>query len=293
MDEINYISLLRIFKNHKNCNKGKIESGIHDYSLMNSLLKINREVQLHSNFIFSMINPNGLHYCDNEFLKLFLKIINLAEERYIDLKSVTVHKERGGIDLLITDNKKFIIIENKLNAKDQDYQITRYIEYIVKEYNLVSDISPTPDLSEIITIVYLSKNRAQPSKDSNSIIGFKINSIAKNELILEWENNPVNLCSIKTREELDLKLKDNTKFTYRHMDYYNHINKWITDSRIWLTGNRPVNSTLQYAFNEYELIISKLDKSKSWRQIMTLDSYVLGLSDTVNDHPYGSIPCSP
>ncbi|WP_442499274.1 PD-(D/E)XK nuclease family protein [Methylobacter sp. sgz302048] len=125
---------LAVYQDLKANNKNLIEQGVHDYSLINSLLKSNDEVRLHSRFIFSMINPDGLHYCGNEFLKFFLDLLPGELKSFIDPESARVFKEKGKIDLLIHDDNNFLIVENKLSAVDQKYQITRYIQYIQKEF---------------------------------------------------------------------------------------------------------------------------------------------------------------
>ena len=106
-----YSTLLDIFNKLQENNIEKKKQGIHDYCLINALLKKNDEVNLHSNFIYSMINPKGSHYCENIFLKLFLESIN--EDGFINLNNAKVYKEKGKVDLLIEDGEKVIIIETQ------------------------------------------------------------------------------------------------------------------------------------------------------------------------------------
>jgi hypothetical protein len=99
------------------------------------------EVRMHSAFIAELLNPNGSHGQKTVFLDLFVKAF-CFKENIIDTKSCKVRVEEnigsisddrtqgGRIDIIITD-KYFnqIIIENKINAGDQEFQLTRYHNY--------------------------------------------------------------------------------------------------------------------------------------------------------------------
>jgi hypothetical protein len=43
--------------------------------MVNVVRKENAEVGMHSNVIYSLIDPNGLHYQDDLFLKIFITIV--------------------------------------------------------------------------------------------------------------------------------------------------------------------------------------------------------------------------
>ena len=136
--------------------------GLNDYCLLASVLGVNDEVRLHTRFIYSLLNPRGGHYQGTKFLELFLREIGKATEgeKWLNLDNVTVEKEvcpahpQSQIDLLIHDGKRFIVIENKLNAIDQKQQVQRYIEAVQAAY------APAP---EDILFIYLSKGRERPS----------------------------------------------------------------------------------------------------------------------------------
>ncbi|WP_085616123.1 PD-(D/E)XK nuclease family protein [Thalassospira alkalitolerans] len=129
--------------------------GINDYSLLNSVLRLNDEVRLHSRFIYSMINPLGDHYQNETFLREFLNLIqHLNIKNNIDISNANVLCEWQNIDLLIHDNSYFLIIENKLRAKDQKNQISRYIEIVMQHFNIKID-----EVSNRIAVIYLSKKK--------------------------------------------------------------------------------------------------------------------------------------
>lgn len=102
------------------------------------------EVTLHSRLIGELLNPKGSHSQGSIFLKLFLnetlKENDLKEYTEIEINNATViieenignivdNYEKGGrIDLVIkfSNNKKEIVIENKIWAIDQPKQLLRY-----------------------------------------------------------------------------------------------------------------------------------------------------------------------
>ena len=267
--ENKYSFLLSTFKKLQNINEQKKKSGIHDYSLMNALLKKTDEVNLHSNFIYSMINPNSSHYYGNQFLKLFLESIN--EDDFIDIENAKVYKEKGKIDLLVEDGNHVLIIENKLRAVDQEYQISRYIQHVIENY-LDND---KENLETKIHIVYLSEYKATPFDKSQSIIGFRL---IGNKL--EWENTPVKK-DVKRKGKLigklDLVLPDDTCFKFNRVKHSKELCEWVIEAKKYLV-NRQNSQSLIYAFAEYKLILDRL-KDNKWRNIMKLDEFTLNIED--------------
>lgn len=259
-----YNNLLGLFDKFQNNNKQKKDFGLHDYSLINALLKKNDEVNLHSNFIYSMINPNSSHYCGNNFLKLFLE--SIGEIGFINLDNARVHKEKGKIDLLIEDGNNLIIIENKLRAVDQRHQISRYIKYVYEKY-----IENSCHINDRIKVIYLSQYKEMPSSDSESIIGFECSDKSKN---LIWKGEEVELC-----DGAKLNLPTGTELKFIRVKHSKELSQWVDKSIEWLSEYKPNGQGLIYAFNEYELILKRLDTTKRWRKIMSLDEYVLELQE--------------
>lgn len=266
-----YRRLLALYDNLWNTNQEKKSSGIHDYSLMNALLKKTDEVNLHSNFIYSMINPKSSHYCGNIFLKYFLEAIN--EPDFINLNDARVHKEVGKIDLLIEDGEKVIIIENKLRAPDQKHQISRYIKYSIGTY-LTGKFETSDDLENKIHIVYLSEYKRIPSAEQESCFGFKELTKESKELI--WKNSDVEL-----HNSGKLSLPTNTKLKFNRVQHSKELFEWIEKSNNWLRKYKlnDTSNSLTYAFNEYKLILKRLDIKKQWRNLMSLDDYTIELPD--------------
>ena len=116
------------------------------------------EVRMHSAFIAELLKPNGSHGQKDTFLKLFIKAFCFKENN-IDTESckvkveenigtISLDKTQGGrIDIIIKDiHNHQIIIENKIYAGDQEYQLTRYHNY-----------------SDNADIIYLTLNGKLPS----------------------------------------------------------------------------------------------------------------------------------
>lgn len=109
------------------------------------------EVNLHSQFICELLQKNGSHKYGLEITKSFLNTLGIEDFK---LDKYTVYKEYQNIDILITNDKQAIIIENKIWANDQAEQLQRYSKIIEGEY------------FEDIYIFYLTPFGKEPSKSS-------------------------------------------------------------------------------------------------------------------------------
>ena len=158
--------------------------GKHDYNIFTLFYKFSDEVNLHSNFIASLLDPNGDHYKGDLFLKIFLETCGI-DDFGIDTSRATVFKEFKHIDIYISDGKKHIILENKVYAKDQPTQIARYIKAIQNEGAKDEDIC----------VLYLHPDGKLPNNQSfgdyhtrllgeNASIEFKV--ISYGNEILKW-----------------------------------------------------------------------------------------------------------
>ena len=204
--------------------------GKHDYNIFTLFHGFNDEVNLHSNFIASLLDPNGDHYKGDLFLKLFLEMCGI-DDFSIDTSRATVFKEFKHIDIYISDGKKHIILENKVYAKDQPTQIARYIETIKGEGAKESDRVKDED----ICVLYLHPDGKLPDNQSfgdyhtrllgeNPSIKFKVISYGKE--ILEW----IDKCKNEVSNLTDLNVflsqyKDVKEMIY---DRYKRIDKMET-----------------------------------------------------------------
>jgi len=162
-DELTYLQGLLtqirgINDRYAEVNKVYESSGIR-YNIFDVLGLTSSEVGLHSTFIASLLRP-GKHGAGTKFLEAFLRMskldlpsdffnvskVQVEQEKYI---GPTTEKEGGRIDLILSDGKNSLIIENKIYADDQTNQLLRYHNY-----------RPTAKL------VYLSLYGDKPSKKS-------------------------------------------------------------------------------------------------------------------------------
>ena len=120
----NFIEKIRILKfKYEKLN----EAESYNFNLFHILRKSDDEVNLHSKFIATLLDPNGPHKKGDLFLKLFLKVLNIDK---FETKESRVLTEYNNIDILIKNHKQAVIIENKIYASDQDKQLDRYYKII-------------------------------------------------------------------------------------------------------------------------------------------------------------------
>lgn len=167
--------------------------GQNDFNPLLCVQKIDNEENMHSGFLYALLNPYGEHYQDDLFLKLFVKSIGL-QEWFGSTSSARVYKEYGNIDIYITNGTKHIIVENKTKAGDQPKQIERYIEAIAEVDS--SDEGESNIEYENIAVVYLApyiKNPTQQSLGKWHLQG---------ESLVDSENNRVRYKAISYENEI-------------------------------------------------------------------------------------------
>ena len=214
----------KAYKEYENKVKERRARGIHDYNVFDVLET--KEVK-HSKFIASLLDPKGLHYQGDLFLREFVNACGISDFG-LDTSNVQVFREYENIDIYITDGNKHIIIENKiLYANDQDKQIYRYIETIKKE-NLSLD-------NDGILVLYLTPNDGKtPSKES--LNGFKIK-----DGFLE---------------------KDNDKIPYKHI-VCDHILEWLSKVKIEIVNLTDLNVIITQYEKAVKNLINKGEKMEN------------------------------
>jgi len=137
-DSVNQIlpKLIEIKSNEKEIDDKKKAKGEY-FNVLDSLPRKHHE-DLHSNFIGYLLDPNESHKLGNIFLNSFLEIISSKVEDKI-IESIRLNEpftlrrefavQEGRIDLLLESKNLVIIIENKIFAKDQEYQLKRYDDW--------------------------------------------------------------------------------------------------------------------------------------------------------------------
>lgn len=242
-----------------------VNNGLSDINIFEAL-GVEEKENYHSKFIAYLIDIDKGHY-QKIFAKIFLEKLgkslkntefeNLNIE---DIKSIEIEaciKDNRRIDILIIlSDKRYIIIENKIYAKDQKNQLKDYINFIRK------NIKNTKDCYKNILTVYLHQDECASPIDY-SLGGF----IIKENWIKDKNENNIShyfkmdymwikewICEcIKIYEE---KLIKNQNFT---LDIQNII----------FTLNQYKNILQWYITNEYiqrddvlEFIFKKDTKTK-------------------------------
>lgn len=110
-----------------------------NYNIFSVLRIETAEMETHSAFLASLLNPDGDHGMKDHPLKAFIEKTD-CNGLQLDATNCAVEVEHftgdGRIDILITDNstRKAIVIENKIYAGDQDAQMKRYYDYASANY---------------------------------------------------------------------------------------------------------------------------------------------------------------
>ncbi len=168
---------VREFKKKQNAQK---QRGLNDYNMVNIVRSEAAEVGMHSNVIYSLIDPYGLHYQDDLFLQHFigdvLGIDDFGSSITVEAEEHTCDNRR--IDFTIKSDKYYIGIEMKVDAHDLKHQLFDYYEDLIKK---------AEDEEEVI-IYYLTKNGREASeysykKDGKSI---EYRQISFEKHILNW-----------------------------------------------------------------------------------------------------------
>lgn len=151
-----------------------------DFNIFSILRNERDEVNLHSKFIGELFKNKRF---GDIFFNIFLEIIDIKILEQLNRNIYLEYdvKDNGRIDILLKINsrnlKKVIIIENKIDALDQNNQIERYIKAMKKEG--YSD--------EDIIVIYLTLNGDMPSKNSLGCISKKeIKILSYKEDIILW-----------------------------------------------------------------------------------------------------------
>ena len=123
----------------------------------------NKEVYI-CNLLCDLLSPQGTHKSGDLFLRLFNesvleKVISEDEFGCIEVIREEPTEEKRRIDLLIKTNKRFIPIEVKIFAGDQDKQCVAYYEEIERRNKKMN-------LSEKVVLYYLTPDGHQPSANS-------------------------------------------------------------------------------------------------------------------------------
>lgn len=148
--------------------------------------KKNYEEELHTPFLHALLDYKKPEDDARENLKDFLQHVRVKD---FELGSVKVEQERYFIDILITNGKQAVIIENKPGAQDRDKQLWRY--YKTLEDHGYSDIH----------LLYLTLDGHDPSDNSVGDLDRKLIKCISYKDIIPWLEH----CQKRAYDEPELR----------------------------------------------------------------------------------------
>lgn len=164
------------------------------FNIFSILQMEHKENATHSAFLGELLSPNGSHFLNSIFLKLFL--LEIDYDGLLDVSTARVQLEKhlgkvnlnnktgGRIDIYISDSSgNSISIENKIYAPDQVAQIERYFNHNIGKNS----------------VYYLTLNGKMPDNESvgDLVEGNQYNCISYQQTIIKW----LTLCMKEAAEQ--------------------------------------------------------------------------------------------
>jgi len=262
--------------------------GFNDFNYI-ELLKGLDDENTHSKIIAEFLNPEGSHYQGKIFLENFFKTLNIpfkvdkwnvVTERFVDN---CIEKGQGRIDIYMTNSKKHIILENKIEAGDQEAQIFKYVECLYKENEGNLD-------AEDILVLYLTKDGHLPSQyslDNYKIKGgylenngekkAKIKCISYKK-ILKWMQE--NLKEVENISNLSEAIKQYIKVVKKILGEEENIMN--LKDYLLKEENREVLITLIENKNEFDEFVKNDEECKKIIEEEKLDEVLTKIIDEIN-----------
>jgi len=221
----------------------------HGFNIFTLLLKSGDEVNLHTKFIYELLNPKGSHHQGRLFLDLFFKelLLDSPQDR------MDIFREKQNIDILLQSSDNAIIIENKIHTKDHSSQLSRYWKTIKKQGYKKSNIH----------LIYLTLFGEQPLEEK---VRDKVLCISYREEISDW----LEACIAKTetipalREVLIQYLRLVKKLTHQStekgfiMDVKNLLLKEDNLKSIVGIESSIIEAKIEVQFNFWQTLLSNL-----------------------------------
>lgn len=155
------------------------------FNVFTVLRKASDEVNLHSRFLFALLDYQSSD-TKRQNLKDFLQTVGIEE---FEQDGVKIRREYRHIDILISNEatKQAVVIENKIEHKDESKQLQRYYNTLKGEG--YSDIH----------LLYLTPDGRDPSKDSVGDLRYQ--TISYRDDLLPW----LKCCQMYAYEEPELR----------------------------------------------------------------------------------------
>ena len=221
----------------------------YNFNIFSLLLKSGDEVNLHSKFIYELLNPKGSHHQGRLFLDLFLQelLLDIPQDR------MDVFREKHNIDILLQSSDNAIIIENKIYTEDHSSQLSRYWKKIKKQGYKKSNIH----------LIYLTLLGDKPREDK---VNDKVLTISYREEIISWLELSIDAVDEipVLRETLVQYLRLVQKLTYQSkekgfiMDVKNLLLKENNLKTILEMESSIVEAKIEVQFNFWQTLLSNL-----------------------------------
>jgi hypothetical protein len=150
------------------------ETSLNSFNIFSILRKFNDEVNLHSQFIYELLNPKGSHQQGSKFLELFLKEVSIE----LPHLNIAIFKEKFNIDILIESKPLSIIIENKIDTQDHSNQLSSYLDVIKNRGYKDKDIY----------LIYLTLFEEEPNEKA---MRDRVINITYSQHIRSWIENSI------------------------------------------------------------------------------------------------------
>lgn len=157
-----------------------------------SILGIERdEVFAHSNMIYSFLNPDSGHFMGKEYLKLFVKHVMEINDPIELSKEWFAEREwpfsNGRIDFVVFSDSRYAAIEMKIDASDQEAQLSRYEQYAKMQNRQNYDV------------FYLTIDGKDASEQSTAGLQKDYHRISFRKHIVDWLNLCIGITPISNK----------------------------------------------------------------------------------------------
>ncbi len=252
------------------------------FNIFTAMYRTNEEVKLHSRVISYLLCSKSGHGMENIFFKLFLTVVLKLNENEVDVNNYEVKpneidkREYKNIDILITDKKRAVIVENKIDAGDSNDPDAKpgYKGQLDRYYNTIKTGVDKNDKEDFtyqrnsVYVYYLSKGNP-PLKESieeilknnpdwKGVVSYGseigewldkcINEIpSEKSSVKEFVQHYLNLINkmthndINKEERLNLKQRvaENWESTKYLIDHFKHV-KWHTVHEFWIELEKKI-----------------------------------------------------
>lgn len=239
MEELEYKKFFEKLKNFKEIQTEQKAKGLNDYNILSVIRNKNEEVGLHSNLIYSLLNPNEKHNQGELFLRLFMKnvlfdkTIEFDLEKIISVKMEDPTSEQRRVDFTIESTNYLIGIEMKTTyyTEDQPKQLSHY-------KNELDERNEKYHNSKKVIIYYLTLNGKEASDQS-------------------------------------IKDKNEKKIKYRKISFKKDMLNWITSCQKEVSNITNLTN-LSILLSQYKDIILQISSPVSYKgNLITLDKFIL------------------